>query len=88
MKLYFFRLKNKNLKRRLDSLVKMSAKWVYVWSLQQVHESNDTINCLCFLIYLKQCAKLSFKEAMGKKKTFTCLICVELDNVRTFISFE
>ena len=85
MKLYFFRLKNKNLKRRLDSLVKMPPKWAYVCgvcnkSMKATTQSIACVSC-CNWIHLKQCAKLSFKEAMEKKKSFKCLICVESDNV-------
>ena len=72
MKLYFFRLKNKNLKRRLDSLVKMSAKWVYVCgvcnkSMKATTPSIARVSS-CNWIHIKQCVKLEFKEAMEKKK--------------------
>ena len=63
----------------------MSAKWVYVCrvcnkSMKATTPSVACVSC-CSWIHLKQCAKLSFKEAMEKKKTLKCLICVESGNV-------
>ena len=62
----------------------MSAKWVYVCGVcnKYMKATTPSIACVscCNWIHLKQCAKLSFKEAMGKKKIFKCLI-VESDNV-------
>ena len=62
----------------------MSAKLVYVCGVCNNYMKATTLSIACVSccnwIHLKQCAKLSFKEAMGKKKIFKCLI-VKSDNV-------
>ena len=69
----------------------MASKWLYVCGVCQksMKPTAPSIACTSFFhwIHLKQCAKLSFKEALEKKKSFVCSVCIKEEVVSDYLKF-
>ena len=63
----------------------MSTKWLYICGVcsEEMKSTTPSIACTSCLqwVHLRQCAKLSLKEAKQKRKVFKCDVCANKDVV-------